>query len=196
MLKELEEEGQLGDFNLEGIDLLEAGNEDHNLFNDADKARRAYNDQLLRYNNQYSRLVGNFHTNSDLVLKIIQSMPEQRYLMELQSKIYMFTGLQNQFQEHFVTVKKAIAEYTTKFLDLRREKVPTKNPKLESDTAKAQQMFDKVEGHMTKFQKIVVDDDKLVSQIKKSKLPEKAKKVMIDDINDDGTSDQLRKQKK
>ena len=58
-------------------------------------------------------------------------------MMELQSKIYMFTGQQNQFQEHFVNAKKAISEFTTKFLDMRKEKTPSKNQKLETDTAKA-----------------------------------------------------------
>ena len=53
----------------------------------------------------------------------------------------MFTGQQNQFQEHFVNAKKAIAEYTTKFLDMRKEKTPSKNPKLETDTAKASQLY-------------------------------------------------------
>jgi hypothetical protein len=36
-----------------------------------------------------------------------------------------------------VNAKKAISEFTTKFLDMRKEKTPTKNPKLETDTAKA-----------------------------------------------------------
>lgn len=93
-LQTLKDEGRLGEFTLDGIDLLEAGNKDEDDWG-VDALRRSYNDQLLRYNNQYSRLVGNFHTNADLVLKIIQGLPEQRFLMELQSKIYTFTGLQN-----------------------------------------------------------------------------------------------------
>lgn len=149
-----------------------------------EKIRRAYNDQLLRYNNQYSRLVGNFHTNADAVLKIIQGMPEQRFLMELQSKIYMFTGQQNQFQEHFVNVKKAIAEYTTKFLDLRKEKNLGKNLKLETDTARAKGMYEKIDGHMTKFQKIVVEEDRITTQIKKSTLPQRARDKILNEINE------------
>jgi hypothetical protein len=73
----------LDDFNLLGLDLLHQGNEDGNLLQSVESVRRAYNDELLRYNNQYSRLVGNFHTNADSILKIIQGMPEQRFLMEL-----------------------------------------------------------------------------------------------------------------
>lgn len=104
--------------------------------------------------------------------------------MELQSKIYMFTGQQNQFQEHFVNIKKAISEFTTKFLDLRKEKNLGKNQKLETDTARAKGMYEKIEGHMTKFQKIVVEEDRITTQIKKSTLPQRAREQILNEIND------------
>lgn len=83
ILKELKQEGMLEDFSGISADLFHQGNEDAGLLKSVEMIRRAYNDQLLRYNNQYSRLVGNFHTNADSILKIIQGMPEQRFLMEL-----------------------------------------------------------------------------------------------------------------
>ena len=79
----MKEEGLLEKFNMEGIDLIHEGNTDLELLGSVEKIRRAYNDQLLRYNNQYSRLVGNFHTNSDSITKIISGMPEERFMMEL-----------------------------------------------------------------------------------------------------------------
>lgn len=82
-LKQMKAEGALEDFNLQGLDLMHKGNADGELALDEANLLRIYNDELVRYNNQYSRLVGNFHTNSDLITKIIQGLPEQRFLMEL-----------------------------------------------------------------------------------------------------------------
>jgi hypothetical protein len=50
-----------------------------------------------------------------------------------------------------VNVKKAIAEYTTKFLDMRKEKNPNKNYRLDSDTVKAKSIFDKIELQLNKL---------------------------------------------
>jgi hypothetical protein len=81
--KQLADSGAFAEFDLEGLDLVHQGNADSLLIMDEASLRNKYNDELVRYNNQYSRLVGNFHTNSDLILKIIQGLPEQRFLMEL-----------------------------------------------------------------------------------------------------------------
>jgi len=92
LLKEMVDEGSIGDFHLDGIDLMHEGNRDAGLLEDIEKSRAAYNNELLRYNNQYSRLVGNFHANSDGISKIVRGLPESGFMNELQSKIYMFTG--------------------------------------------------------------------------------------------------------
>jgi hypothetical protein len=55
---------------------MHEGNMDQGLVMEEDKLSRSYNDELVRYNNQFSRMVGNFHTNSDLVLKIIGGLPD------------------------------------------------------------------------------------------------------------------------
>lgn len=72
-------------------------------------------------------------------------------------------------------MKKAIAEYTTKFLDMRKEKNPGKSMRLETDTSKAKSIFDKIEAQMARFVKIVSDEDRIATQIKKSSLQEKAR---------------------
>ena len=53
---------------------------------------------------------------------------------------------------------------------MRKEKNPGKNMRLESDTAKAKSIFDKIESQMARFVKIVSDEDRIATQIKKSSL--------------------------
>lgn len=60
-----------------------------------------------------------------------------------------------------MNVKKAIAEYTTKFLDMRKEKNPNKNMRLDSDTTKAKNIFEKIELQMNKFARIVSEEDRI-----------------------------------
>jgi len=69
-------------------------------------------------------------------------------------------------------------------LDLRKEKNLGKNVKLETDTARAKGMYEKIDGHMTKFQKIVVEEDRITTQIKKSTLPQRAREKILSEIND------------
>jgi hypothetical protein len=83
LLKEMAEEGSIVGFNLEGMDLMHEGNRDAGLLEDIEKSRTAYNNELMRYNNQYSRLVGNFHANSDGITKIVRGLPESNFMNEL-----------------------------------------------------------------------------------------------------------------
>lgn len=97
-----------------------------------------------------------------------------------------------------MNVKKAIAEYTTKFLDMRKEKNPNKNYRLDSDTVKAKSIFDKIELQLNKFARIVSDEDRIATTIKKSSLPEKARQMILKEVNeglDDSVSEQIAKQK-
>jgi hypothetical protein len=69
-------------------DLVSIGNEDAKLLGSLESLRRGYNNQLIRYHSQYSQLVGNFHTNKDLVSKVIKGLPEEQNLSDLDAKIY------------------------------------------------------------------------------------------------------------
>ena len=44
-------------------DLLHLGNIDGYVLEDRDAAKKAYNDELIRYNSKFAQLVGKLHSN-------------------------------------------------------------------------------------------------------------------------------------
>lgn len=71
----------------------------------------AYNQQVILHNRMYSKLVSEFIANSEMILKLLESMPQHDVIRSIQQEANQISSRFSLMEEQFTTYDRQVTEY-------------------------------------------------------------------------------------